>query len=197
MTGLIEWKDLSCAFDGRTVFKGFSGSLGSGERVRVTGASGCGKTTFLSMVLGFIAPASGTIVDGDIRELAAFVPQEADLGVHGTVQEWVDGVFAYRRNRAAKPPREAVDATLAALRLKANILSEGVAALSGGEKQRVAVAVALLLPRRMLILDEPFSALDEQSARAVARQLVESGRAILYTSHADILPDFATREVAL
>ena len=195
---LIEWEDVSCAFDGRTVFEGFSGALGLGERVRVTGPSGCGKTTFLSMILGFVAPASGTIrVDGDIREVAAFVPQEADLGVHGTVKEWVDGVFAYRRNRAAKPLRETVEATFAALRLKANVLDEGVAALSGGEKQRVAVAVALLLPRRALILDEPFSALDEQAARAVARQLVEPVRAILYTSHADILPGFATREVAL
>ena len=195
---LIEWKDLRCAFDGRTIFEGFSGSLGSGERVRVTGASGCGKTTFLSMILGFVAPASGTLaVDGNIRELAAFVPQEADLGVHGTVKEWVDGVFAYRRNRMAKPSRETVETTFAALRLKADILGENVAALSGGEKQRVAVAVALLLPRRVLILDEPFSALDEQAAHAVARQLVQSGRAILYTSHADILPDFATREVAL
>ncbi len=52
MTGLIEWKDLRCAFDGRTIFENFSGTLGFGERVRVTGESGCGKTTFLSMVLG-------------------------------------------------------------------------------------------------------------------------------------------------
>lgn len=50
MTKLIEWKDLCCAFDGRTIFEGFSGTLDVGERVRVTGASGCGKTTFLSML---------------------------------------------------------------------------------------------------------------------------------------------------
>ena len=62
---IVAWNNLKCAFDGRVVFEGFSGSLDAGERVRVAGPSGCGKTSFLSMVLGFLKPAEGTISYSD------------------------------------------------------------------------------------------------------------------------------------
>ncbi len=195
---LITWDNLKCVFDGRTVFAGFSGSLDAGERVRVAGPSGCGKTSFLSMVLGFLQPAAGTIsCSDDIRALASYVPQEADFGMCGTADEWIRRVFSYRRNRSCGVTDADVAAGLERLRLPAKILETRVASLSGGEKQRIAIAVAALLPRRVLILDEPFSALDEATARVVADELAKLDRAILYTSHVDIAPGFATREVTL
>lgn len=195
---IFFWKDLACSFDGRTVFSDFSGTLGKGERLRVTGPSGSGKTTLLNMLLGFVRPSAGTVeTRGDIRALAAYVPQEPDFGTAGTVREWIDTVFSYRRNRAARPPREKLVGLLAELGLAANILDESVVAVSGGEKQRIAIAVALLLPREAMVLDEPFSALDAESAARVAKALKASGRAIVYASHADAVAGFATREVAL
>ena len=195
---LISWTNLKCAFDGRIVFEGFSGSLDTGERVRVAGPSGCGKTSFLSMVLGFLKPTEGTITcSDDIRALASYVPQEADFGMCGTADEWIRRVFSYRRNRGCGVTDAAIAAWLERLRLPPSVLTTRVASLSGGEKQRIAIAVAALLPRRVIILDEPFSALDEATANVVADELKKLGRAILYTSHVDIAPGFATREVTL
>lgn len=195
---LIEWSNLKCAFDGRTVFENFSGSLDVGERVRVAGPSGCGKTSFLSMLLGFLKPTTGTVSSADdIRALASYVPQEADFGMCGTADEWIRRVFSYRRNRGCGVTDADVAAWLERLRLPPAVRTTRVASLSGGEKQRIAIAVAALLPRRVIILDEPFSALDESTARVVADELKKLDRAILYTSHVDIAPGFATREVTL
>ena len=195
---LIEWSNLKCSFDGRTVFENFSGSLDAGERVRVAGPSGCGKTSFLSMLLGFLKPTTGTVsYADDIRALASYVPQEADFGMCGTADEWIRRVFSYRRNRGCGVTDAAVAAWLERLRLPPAVRTTRVASLSGGEKQRIAIAVAALLPRRVIILDEPFSALDEATAHVVADELKNLDRAILYTSHVDVAPGFATREVTL
>lgn len=195
---LIVWRNLVCTFDGRTLFCGLSGSLARGERLRVTGPSGSGKTTFLNMLLGFVSPTEGEIeTTGDIRALAAYVPQEPDFGTTGTAREWIDAVFSYRRNRAAKPSNKTLEGVLNDLGLRPEVLDEAVTAISGGEKQRVALAVALLLPREVLILDEPFSALDAETAGRAADALKASGRAIVYASHVDAVDGFATREVAL
>ena len=195
---LIEWSNLKCSFDGRTVFENFSGSLDVGERVRVAGPSGCGKTSFLSMLLGFLKPTTGTVsYADDIRALASYVPQEADFGMCGTADEWIRRVFSYRRNRGCGVTDAAVAAWLERLRLPPAVRTTRVASLSGGEKQRIAIAVAALLPRRVIILDEPFSALDEATAHVVADELKNLDRAILYASHVDVAPGFATREVTL
>ena len=143
---LISWTDLKCAFDGRTVFEGFSGSLDAGERVRVAGPSGCGKTSFLSMVLGFLKPTDGTIsCSDDIRALASYVPQEADFGMCGTADEWIRRVFSYRRNRGCGVTDADVAAWLERLRLPSKIRTTRVASLSGGASPVAAVEYQWLL----------------------------------------------------
>jgi len=198
MEKLVEWSELAIAFNGRSVFADFSGRLERGERVRVKGPSGCGKTTFLQVVLGLAVPDSGIVETArDIRDLAAYVPQEPDFGRDETASAWLSHVFSYRRNRTARPDEVAVRDCCQRLLLPDEVLETTVTKLSGGERQRLALVAALLLPREVLVLDEPFSALDESSAKAAARAIVESGRAVLYASHADVLPGFPTREVAL
>ena len=194
----MKWNNLSCKFDGRTIFENFSGEIKERERLRITGPSGSGKTTFLKMLLGFENTNGGTIsFDGDVRQDVAYVPQEPDFGTSGTIGEWIDTVFAFALNRAAKPPREKIVETIVALGLPETILEESVTAVSGGEKQRVALAVALLLPRKLFLLDEPFSALDNEAAMRAAELIGASRRAVIFTSHSDAIPGFATREVSL
>jgi len=198
MEKLVEWRDLAVSFNGRPVVVGFSGRIERGERVRVKGPSGSGKTTFLQIVLGLAVPDSGVVETArDIRELAAYVPQEPDFGQDETAAAWLSRVFSYRRNRAARPDGATIRACCQRLLLPDVTLETAVTKLSGGERQRLALAAALLLPRDMLVLDEPFSALDEVCAAAAARAIVDSGRTVLYASHADVMPDFSTREVPL
>jgi len=198
MEKMVSWHDVAVSFGGRSVFSDFSGRLERGERLRVTGPSGSGKTTFLQIVLRLVIPDSGIVESvRDIRELAAYVPQEPDFGLDETASAWLSRVFSYRRNRAARPDGAAIRACCRRLLLPDETLKTAVTKLSGGERQRLALAAALLLPRDVLVLDEPFSALDEVSAKAAARAIVDSGRTVLYASHADVMPGFSTREVSL
>jgi len=202
---LLEWRGLVCAFGEHEVFRGFSGTLRAGERVRIVAPSGKGKTSFFDMLLGFARPAAGEIrllgraLDAvpraELRATVGAVLQEPDLGVEGTVRAAVMRPFAFRANRAAAPTPARLAAAFAAFGLSEALLDERIASVSGGERQRLACVVAWLLPRRVLLLDEPFSALDAANARRVAAAFAD--RTVLYTTHADPVPDFATREVTL
>lgn len=202
---LLEWKNLKCAFGDHEVFSGFSGTLSGGERVRVVAPSGAGKTSFFNMLLGLETPAEGTILlqgrpldsipRAEMRACVGAVLQEPDFGVVGTVRQALLAPFAFKANRSASPTNELLVESLAKVALPPTILDAEIASVSGGERQRLACVVAMLLPRKVLLLDEPFSALDEENARLVANAF--SNRTVLYTTHADPVPDFATREVVL
>jgi ABC-type iron transport system FetAB ATPase subunit len=178
---------------GRTVVDGLSLDVASGERVTLTGASGVGKSTVLAALLGFIEPAGGRIaiegvpLDRDsvwqLRARLAHVAQEPELG-EGTVEETLRAPFTYRANAALAFERSAACALLERVGLDTRFLGEPVDALSGGEKQRVAVVAALLLERPILLLDEASSALDDTSRRAVIELLeARAGLTILSVSH--------------
>lgn len=202
---VLAWRDVTCAHGAHVVFSGFSGRLDAGERVRLVAPSGAGKTSFFDLLLGFARPAAGEIrllgrrLDEmprtEARACVGAVLQEPDLGGVGTVREALRAPFAFRVNRAAAPSEELLAETLGRLGLPRAVLDAPAASVSGGERQRLACAAALLLPRRAWLLDEPFAALDAANARRVAEAFAD--RTLLYTTHADPVPGFATREVAL
>lgn len=202
---LLEWENVTCAFGEKVVFEGFSGTLREGERVRVAAPSGKGKTSFFAMLLGFARPTVGEIrllgrpldkvARVDLRKTVGAVLQEPDLGVEGDVRAALMRPFAFRANRASTPTPNRLAEALEKFGLSESLLETRIASVSGGERQRLACVAAWLLPRRILLLDEPFSALDESNARRLAAAFAD--RTVLYTTHADPVPDFATREVAL
>jgi len=140
--------------------------VAAGETVAVLGASGSGKSTLLAMLAGLEAPEAGTVcVDGDDvthwppeRRRFALMFQDFALFPHLTVQDNVAFARIEQGCRKAQARQEAV-AMLARFGLADRALSP-VTQLSGGEQQRVALARALLSAPRLLLLDEPFSALD-------------------------------------
>ena len=194
---MVEWKAIGCSLSGREIFRGFSGEVRRGERVRLSGPSGCGKTTFLRAMYGLVPHEGNFAFAGNLETTAALVPQSPDFGVELTAGEFLDEVFSWRANRAARPTAEAVGEMCRRFRRPSETRGARAAGLSGGEKQRLALAVAMLLPRELLILDEPFSALDAETAKAAAEVLLASGRTILYVTHRDPVEGFATREVSL
>jgi putative spermidine/putrescine transport system ATP-binding protein len=139
----------------------------AGEFVALLGPSGCGKTTLLRMIAGFIAPDSGSVVvDGE--DVTVRPPHERQFGVvfqnyalfpHMTVGENVAyGLKMRGSNKADR--RRAAEAALGRVGLPA-VIDRFPNQLSGGQQQRVALARALVIEPKLLLLDEPLSALDK------------------------------------
>ncbi len=138
-----------------------------GEFLTLLGPSGCGKTSLLNMIAGFFPPSSGRIVvDG--QDVTDRPPYLRDVGVvfqnyalfpHMTVAQNVAFGLEERRHPKARI-RERVDQALTMVRLEA-MGARRPAQLSGGQQQRVALARALVIEPRLLLLDEPLSALDK------------------------------------
>jgi len=202
----IAIESLTLSFKGRTVVSDFDLAVAPGETVVLSGPSGGGKSSILACLLGFLRPARGRIaIQGKalnrhtvwpLRRTIAWVPQEPDLG-NGTVRAWVDAILALSANADAAVRSSRLPQALGDLGLDAGILERRAADISGGEKQRVALIVALHLERPILLLDEPTSALDADSRTRVCSRLRElRDTSVLVVSHQGNM-DFADRSVAL
>jgi NitT/TauT family transport system ATP-binding protein len=166
----IVLRDVAKAFDRpdggrRVVLEGFSLEVAPGELVALVGPSGCGKTTILNAVAGLERVEGGEVAVGDAR--LGIVFQQPRLLDWATARENV-ALAA----RAAGQGDDAVDALLEAVGL-ADHADAFPPALSGGQRQRVAVARAFVVRPDVVLLDEPFSALDELTARRLRLLLQE------------------------
>ena len=166
----IKIKEVVKRFDGFTALDGVSLQINSGELVALLGPSGSGKTTLLRIVAGLEFPTSGKIkmdgIDASTKQVGArnvgFVFQHYALFRHMTVFENV--AFGLRvKPRRIRPAeaelRERVTRLLRLVQLE-GFAHRYPAQLSGGQRQRVALARALAIEPRVLLLDEPFGALD-------------------------------------
>jgi NitT/TauT family transport system ATP-binding protein len=136
------------------------------EFVSIIGPSGCGKSTVLKLIAGLSSPSSGTIrVDGmtplNARETVSFVFQDATLLPWRTVNENIG--LGMELERVPKDRREKEIATLLELVGLKPVSSSYPRELSGGMKMRVSIARALATHPRVMLLDEPFAALDEMT----------------------------------
>jgi thiamine transport system ATP-binding protein len=178
-----------------------------GEVTAVSGESGAGKSTLLDLVAGFLTPTSGRIMlDG--RDLVPLAPEDRPVSILFQSDMLFEHLSAGRNVALGLPggvPRAQRSAKIA--RALAEVGMEGTAGqragtLSGGQKQRVALARTLLRARPMLLLDEPFSALDDET-RALTRALVGELTArhgwttLLVSHHADDITQLARRRYRL
>ena len=180
-------------FGAATVLGGVDLAVARGEFVSLLGPSGCGKTTLLRIAAGLIAPDRGRIVlDG--QDITRVLPHRRDVGVvfqsyalfpHLTVAENVAfGLKARRRPAAEVGPTVARFLGLVQM---GHLADRPVKALSGGQQQRVAVARALAVHPKLLLLDEPFSALDRKLREAMQidlkRLLRELNTTAIFVTH--------------
>ncbi|MFQ6172729.1 ABC transporter ATP-binding protein [Oryzobacter sp. R7] len=180
-------RDLDVTLGDLAVLRGVDLEVPSGTVAAVLGPSGCGKTTLLRAVAGFVRPDGGsvrigeTVVSGPGRHVAperrgvALVPQEGALFPHLSVGENV--AFGLPRGSRRRSPRVAEVLALVGL---AGFEDRRPGELSGGQQQRVALARALAPDPSLVLLDEPFSALDaalRESVRSQVREALERSRA--------------------
>lgn len=176
----LEAKDVTVRFGGQIVLRDFSMALQASEKAVLTGPSGCGKSTVLRCLLGFVFPEGGTVLIAGtpltaetvwrLRLQIAYVGQEPDLG-GGPVHQVLERPFHYHANAALRSNLQRAPELFETFHLAPSLLDKEAGDLSGGEKQRVALVSALLLDRRILLLDEVTSALDATSKDAVADYL--------------------------
>lgn len=193
MTGAIEVRGLRKTFPGKnghrlTVLDNLSLSIRGGEFVCVVGPSGCGKSTILHTIAGIATEDAGEIlIDGQDHLLArtGYVFQEPRLLNWRTATENI----AFAARAAGLDPRDT------RMRVQRYLEMVGLSdfanayplALSGGMQQRVAIARALVISPQVLLMDEPFSSLDELTARRMRSELLrlwqEERHTVVFVTH--------------
>jgi thiamine transport system ATP-binding protein len=200
---MLRVEDLRFAHPGQATPYRFSLTAMPGEITAVSGPSGSGKSTLLDLLAGFLRPEAGSI-DLDGVDLVPLKPEQRPLSLLLQGESLFEHLSAGRnvalglqRGTSRAQATTAVEAALAEVGL-AGFGGQTAATLSGGQKQRVALARTLLRNRPILLLDEPFSALDDETrlaARNLVRTLTErhGWHTLLVSHHADDVAALAAR----
>ena len=177
----IEVKDVSKSFDGKEVLKDFNLNIEEEHSYIITGPSGCGKTTLLRLILGLETPDKGTVkLLGDYKY--PFINSGTVFQEDRLCEEYdaVTNVTMVSK----KVFKETVTQELLQL-LPEDAIYKPVKELSGGQRRRVAIVRACAIPSDILIMDEPFTGLDDESRKkaiAYIRDKQGSG-ALVITTH--------------
>ena len=184
---MVRLDSISKSFGGKTVIENISLEIEAGERFTLLGQSGCGKTTLLRMIAGFETPDSGTIaIEGqDVGSLpiekrpVGLIFQNYALFPHMSVYDNI-AVGPRIRKHSESEIAKRIDELLEITHLKA-LRNVYPGQISGGEAQRVALARAVINRPKILLLDEPLSALDLSLRQHLREELVEMQRALNIT----------------
>jgi len=197
MTAFLQFERIAYRVDGRDILRDISLDLGQNETLVLLGRSGSGKTTLLRTVNRLIAPTSGTIrfegrdIAGEdairLRRRIGYVIQDGGLFPHRTVAQNV-AVVPELEQWSPEKIRHRVEELLDAVGLPPPTYSARYPRqLSGGEKQRVGIARALAADPPLMLLDEPFAALDPVTRFEMQQHFLnlrrQFGKAALFVTH--------------
>lgn len=181
METIIELKDIKKVYDQTMVLNHFNLSIDQGEFITIIGTSGSGKTTILKMMNGLIQPTSGCVkVHGkniqeqdliQLRRHMGYVIQGSVLFPHLTVKQNI--AYVLQLEKKTKNIDQVVDQWLETVQLDASFKDKYPHTLSGGQQQRVGIARALANQPDILLMDEPFGAVDEITRRQLQDELLK------------------------
>ena len=193
----IEFRHIRKSYGDKVIMEDFNLQVEKGEFITIIGSSGCGKTTALKMVNGLIHPDGGDIlIEGEnirekdqtqLRRNIGYAIQGSVLFPHMTVEENISYVpnLLNRRNRAKT--KSAVEKWMKIVGLDEEMKERYPAELSGGQQQRVGIARALAASPEILLMDEPFGAVDEITRGQLQEELLriyhQTQITVLFVTH--------------
>ena len=189
---MINFKNISLKFNDKIILNNFNLIVNAGEKILISGVSGKGKTTLLKLLLGFSTPNSGNILVDNlelneqniniIRNKIGYMPQSTPF-LNIKVEKLIHTIFNYKENLKTKLDMSILIQTLKEFNLDSNILSKNINQLSGGEKQRLAFVIIILLDRKIWILDEITSSLDQDMKEKVINYILNTNKTVILVSH--------------
>lgn len=179
---LIEVENVKKVYGDKLILKNINLKIDKGEFVTIIGSSGCGKTTFLKLINGLVKPDFGQVYVNNydistidkiaLRRGIGYVIQEIGLFPHMNVRKNI----SYIPNLIKKDSKEKVENKVRELikvvGLKEDMLDRYPNELSGGQRQRVGIARALASDAKILLMDEPFGAIDEITRRLLQDEIL-------------------------
>ncbi|AVM56946.1 ABC transporter ATP-binding protein [Bacteroides heparinolyticus] len=206
---MLQIENAGIAYGNNVLFSGFNLLLNKGEIVSISGPSGCGKTSLLNAILGFVPLKEGRIILNGIllnkesvdkvRKQIAWIPQELALPLEW-VRDMVQLPFGLKANRSTPFSESRLFACFEDLGLERELYDKRVNEISGGQRQRMMIAVASMIGKPLIIVDEPTSALDSGSSEKVIsffRKQAEKGSAVLTVSHDKRFADGCDRHIII
>jgi NitT/TauT family transport system ATP-binding protein len=187
---ILKFEKVGFQYDGRAIMRDVSFAIRPGELVAVLGPSGCGKTTILNVVAGFLQPTEGVaIIDG--QEITGPGPDRGVVFQAAALYDWMtvaDNIsFSLRCAGRPKAERRRVALEMAALVNLTGFEDAYPYQLSGGMRQRVGLARVLAAKPKVMLMDEPFSALDVQTREVLQEEVLRirdrTGCTILFVTH--------------
>ncbi|MFV0424658.1 MAG: ATP-binding cassette domain-containing protein [Bacilli bacterium] len=197
MKNIIEFKNVKKVYDKNVVIDNFNLTIEEGEFVTIIGLSGCGKTTILKMINRLVVPDSGTVfVNGEdvstqniinLRRNIGYAIQGSVLFPHMNVEQNIAYVPNLLNKKDTDKTSVAVDKWMQMVGLDEKLKSRYPSELSGGQQQRVGIARSLAASPNILLMDEPFGAVDEITRRQLQKELHQiykkTGITILFITH--------------
>ncbi len=197
MSKVIEIRNVTAAYGENEVLRQVSMTVNQGEFIVIIGPSGCGKTTLLKMINGLVAPAEGEVlVHGELltecnpvamRRRIGYAVQGARLFPHLTVEDNICYVPGLTRKLAKEEKHILTGKMLNMVQLPVELAGRFPRQLSGGQKQRVGIARAMAAEPDILLMDEPFGAVDEITRKGLQEELLSlqkrMGITIIFITH--------------
>ena len=187
---MLKFEGVGFEYDGRAIMRDVSFAVGKGEMVALLGPSGCGKTTILNIVAGFLNPTNGVAFVND-KEIAGPGPDRGVVFQAAALFDWMtvaDNIsFSLRCSGRPKAERRKVAEEMAQLVGLSGFEDAYPYQLSGGMRQRVGLARVLAAKPKVMLMDEPFSALDVQTREVLQEEVIriceQTGCTILFVTH--------------
>lgn len=206
---MLQIENASIAYNNVVLFSRFNLQLNRGEIASISGPSGCGKTSLLNAILGFTPLKEGSIILNGIllekgsidliRKQIAWIPQELALPLEW-VKEMIQLPFGLKANRNTPFSESRLFACFEDLGLEKELYHKRVNEVSGGQRQRMMIAVASMIGKPLIIVDEPTSSLDPCSTGKVLsffRRQTEKGSAVLAVSHDKVFAEGCDQHILM